>query len=307
MAAEILQLDTRIQIVTPENIAFKYRVAGPFRRGPALLIDWLVLFGIMFATLFVVAAMYRIAFLSALSARNYLWFGLLWFYGGLLETFWNGQTIGKKAMGIRVVTVDGQPISGLQAVARNVLRVVDALPAVPLLALLSEDGARLVMAIFPDTQTIALFQFGLLAPACNPRFQRLGDLACGTMVVVDENQQTYGVLRVNEQAAIRLADEIPVNFTPSRTLVRALSVYVARRARFSPGRRAVIAEPLGKLLRIQFKLPVDTNLDTLLCAVYHRALIADGTKQSRDQAWEPPPTPTQSRAATIDSFLDQMA
>lgn len=39
MADSIGQLDTYIEIVTPENIAFQYRVAGPFRRLPAFLID----------------------------------------------------------------------------------------------------------------------------------------------------------------------------------------------------------------------------------------------------------------------------
>ena len=39
MQTDVKQLDTQIEIVTPENIAFRYRVAGPFRRLPAYLID----------------------------------------------------------------------------------------------------------------------------------------------------------------------------------------------------------------------------------------------------------------------------
>ena len=53
---------------------------------------------------------------------------LFWFYGGLFETFWNGQTPGKRLLGIRVITLDGQPINALQAILRNVLRIVDAQP-----------------------------------------------------------------------------------------------------------------------------------------------------------------------------------
>ena len=34
-------LDATIHVVTPENIAFEYRLAGPFRRLPALLLDYL--------------------------------------------------------------------------------------------------------------------------------------------------------------------------------------------------------------------------------------------------------------------------
>ena len=36
------QLDSRIEIVTPENIAFHYTLAGPFRRLLAYLIDCLI-------------------------------------------------------------------------------------------------------------------------------------------------------------------------------------------------------------------------------------------------------------------------
>ena len=47
MGNKTSQFDTSIEIVTPENIAFEYRVAGPFRRLPAYLID-LVIRGIAF-------------------------------------------------------------------------------------------------------------------------------------------------------------------------------------------------------------------------------------------------------------------
>ena len=39
MAARPQPIDSIIQVVTPENIAFEYRIAGPFRRLPAFLID----------------------------------------------------------------------------------------------------------------------------------------------------------------------------------------------------------------------------------------------------------------------------
>ena len=46
MEIDRLQLDTRVQVITPENIAFQYRVAGPFLRLPAYLIDMLIRVGI---------------------------------------------------------------------------------------------------------------------------------------------------------------------------------------------------------------------------------------------------------------------
>ena len=46
-------------------------------------------------------------------------FILSWFYGGLFETYWNGQTPGMRLFGLRVVRDrDGGPISGGQAILR---------------------------------------------------------------------------------------------------------------------------------------------------------------------------------------------
>ena len=94
------QIDTRIEIVTPENIAFQYRVAGPFRRLPAFLIDVAIRVG--------VAIVGMIAFMLASRSAGVvgpgfglgllLWFGLTWFYGGLFEALWNGQTPGKRLL-----------------------------------------------------------------------------------------------------------------------------------------------------------------------------------------------------------------
>ena len=67
--------------------------------------------------------------------RLYIWlllaFAVSWFYFGLFETFWNGQTPGKRMMGLRVLSVTGQPINAMQAILRNILRAVDAMPRVP--------------------------------------------------------------------------------------------------------------------------------------------------------------------------------
>ena len=86
------QIDTSIQIVTPENIAFRYQLAGPFQRLPAFLID----FGVRVATMLAVAiALAILGFISSGLAWVLLllaYFVLSWFYGVLFETYFNGQT-----------------------------------------------------------------------------------------------------------------------------------------------------------------------------------------------------------------------
>ena len=246
------QLDTSVEIVTPENIAFRYRLAGPFRRLPAFLLDVLIEVVAGFAVMFGASLLFGTIGLGGLGIGLTLafWSLLFWFYGGLFETFWNGQTPGKRLLRIRVISLDGQPVNALQATLRNVLRILDAQP-------------------------VTFFQLGLWAAAMNDRFQRLGDLACGTMVVVEERRRLPGVVRVTDPEAVRLAGLVPAGFKASRRLALALAAYVERRTAFSPGRRLEIARHVGEPLRRQFNLPPGTDLDMLLCGLYHRAFITD--------------------------------
>lgn len=250
--------DTHIDLATPENIAFHYRVAGPFRRLPAYLIDTVIRVLLMAGVALLIG--WLVLGTSAFGASPVagmgigfmlvIWFAIDWFYGAVFEAVWNGQTPGKRLMQIRVLGSSGQPISGSQAVLRNFLRVVDAVP-------------------------MTLFMVGFIAAATNRRFQRLGDLAAGTMVVVEEPQRLYGVVRIEEPQALQLAQELPVGFVPSRQLARALSDYVLRRKALGWNRREEVARHLGEPLKDRFNLPVDTSNDLLLCALYHRTFLSD--------------------------------
>jgi uncharacterized RDD family membrane protein YckC len=74
-----------------------------------------------------------------------------------LEAFWNGQTVGKKLLKLRVVSTNGQPLSTGQVLIRTLLRFVDGLP------------------IF--------YLVGFVAINASKDKQRLGDMAAGTNVV----------------------------------------------------------------------------------------------------------------------------
>ncbi|HVX09847.1 MAG TPA: RDD family protein [Pirellulales bacterium] len=268
-------IDTRIEIVTPENIAFQYRVAGPFRRLPAYLIDvavkvLAVIVLLMLNVAFGIVGQVGIGVAVGLVA----WFLLDWFYGGLFETYWNGQTPGKRMMRIRVVSDEGQPINGWQAVLRNFLRSADALPPVI-------EFAELPIS-FPT------YLLGLLTVMMNDRYQRLGDLAAGTMVIIEEPQRHYGIAPMQEPEAIRLAGDLPAGFRASRGLARALAAYVQRRHTFPWRRRIEIAMHIGEPLREKLNLPPDVNYDLLLCALYYRTFITDRVDEAQRPA-EPQP------------------
>ncbi len=80
-------------------------------------------------------------------------------YGAACEAR-SGATIGKRMFGVRVVALEGAPATAQQALIRNALRIVDALPLLYAAGLLS------------------------MARSGGTRRQRLGDLAAGTTVIV---------------------------------------------------------------------------------------------------------------------------
>lgn len=255
-------IDSTIRVVTPENIAFEYRVAGPFRRLPAYLLDQALIIAIVaglgfFLMLTVGQLSEGLAVFSLLVAN----FVLGWFYGGLFETFMNGQTPGKWLLGLRVLSSNGEPINGMQAVMRNILRSVDILFA-PMFGLILGLNGVIVMAL-------------------NRRYQRLGDIVCGTIVVIEERHWLTGVARLEDPRAIQLASFLPPNFVVSRSLAKALSTYVERRRFFSPLRRREVARHLGEPLLRKFGLPADTSYDLLLCALYYRTFIANRGEDER--------------------------
>lgn len=256
MAQRTQQLDSIIRVVTPENIAFEYRVAGPFRRLPAYLID-LVVMGILdFLLGIMVFAMGLVSPGIAIFVFMVGTFAIGWFYGGVLEAVCSGQTPGKWLLGLRTVNYDGLPINALQAIMRNLVRYADTF----------------------------LMLAGLIVMMMSKRYQRLGDLVAGTIVVVEERHWLTGVAKLDDPRAIQLAAHIPPNFVISRSLAKALATYVERRRFFHPLRRREVAKHLAEPLLVKFGLPLDTSYDLLLCALYYRKFIAERHEDERQYA-----------------------
>lgn len=276
MSAELRQIDSTIDVVTPENISFQYQLAGPFRRLPAFIVDvgirmvvWVLLL-----IVFVLAGALTGGGELAVAIWLLVWFMMEWFYGGLFETFWNGQTIGKRMFGMRVLRIDGQPINGLQAVMRNILRSVDMMPLIPMSAW---TGQELPWAV-------PTCLFGLLTPIVTRRYQRLGDLVCGTMVVVEERQWLMTAAKVDDERVQQLAEQLPASFQVTHKLSQALAAYVERRRYLSAPRRADIARHLGEVLTPRLQLPTQTDHDRLLCALYFRTFVAGQNSAVEGQA-----------------------
>ncbi|HEX7732434.1 MAG TPA: RDD family protein, partial [Rhodanobacter sp.] len=146
-------LDSVREIETPEGISLRLCPAGPLPRARAWMIDSLIR---------LVLLMLGMVPLSLLGTGGrglamLLMFALLWAYWVICELWLDGQSLGKRALGLRVVNLDGTPVTWLPSVTRNLLRVVDALPGV--------------------------YGVGLASTLADPCARRLGDVVAGTMVV----------------------------------------------------------------------------------------------------------------------------
>jgi hypothetical protein len=86
-------------------------------------------------------------------------FIFFWGYYIFFEMLWNGQTPGKRWVGLRVIRTDGTPITLSESFIRNLTRLVDFLPAA--------------------------YGIGIISMFLDKQSRRLGDLAAGTLVVHD--------------------------------------------------------------------------------------------------------------------------
>lgn len=273
-------LDTTIEVVTPENIAFDYQLAGPFRRLPAYVID--VAIRIITFICLVLLIMLGAALLGGLGGGAILpalgvalllilYFLQSWFYGVFFEAYFNGRTPGKWICGLRVISDDGHPITGMQALIRNLLRAIDLMPATTLTALDPENPYVMV--------PLMTGMVGLFTMMATRRLQRLGDLAAGTMVVMDERNWTLPVARVDDLRVPALASFIPADYRATPTMAKALASYAERRMYLSPARRREIARHLAVPLIDRFEFRRDVDPDLLLYALYYRTYLADGISE----------------------------
>lgn len=146
------------EVITTEKVPFTYRVAGMGARFLAWLIDASLMSLIGFAGIAVGACVLERMLSGLGGAVLVLWiFALSVLYFLVFEWLWAGQTPGKRALGIRVIQFRGTSISFFQAAARNLVRMVDALPF--------------------------FYGLGFVIAACNEKHLRLGDWAAGTLVV----------------------------------------------------------------------------------------------------------------------------
>ncbi|MGB0122672.1 MAG: RDD family protein [Silvibacterium sp.] len=265
----------QLTIDTPEQVAIRFPVAGIGSRFLAILADsalQIACYAVLILVFVLIATSAPKTAAGDLSRTGEKWlvagfilfnFLMYWGYFTLFETFWNGQTPGKKLLKIRVIQQSGRQITFFEAMTRNLIRIIDWVPSIYLV--------------------------GLITMLCNRQHQRLGDLAAGTIVIHERPSEepiwggngprtiTAGAFeRITPEAAFQQRDELTL---PADAVARLgpedLSVidrFFSRILDMELDTRARIAQRLAAQMceKMNFPAPADMKPERFLEAIAHQ-------------------------------------
>jgi uncharacterized RDD family membrane protein YckC len=225
-------------LVTPEAVVLDLPTASPGVRVLARLLDIVVTLLVLYPLIVIVgiagagvggagatagAVLFAFAFLAALVV-----------YPVLMEALWGGRTLGKAALGLRVVRADGAPIGFSHAAVRGALGLIEVWGTIGSL--------------------------GFLTMLFSRHSQRLGDLAAGTLVL---RERQGGALRPIEllvppgcEQLVRSLD-VGAMTTDDYELVRS---FLVRWRDFAGQQRAAVAATVAGPLWQRFRHPIPTGL-----------------------------------------------
>ncbi len=149
----------RLALKTTQNVVIEYPAASVLERIVAGLLDLFIIGILSWFFIYLWVTVFK-AFDVDRMGRIFLMllpFVVLIAYHALSEYFANGQSVGKRILGIRVVRVDGQRAGMREAMLRSILLILD---------MVLSSGV-----------------LGGLLIATSRRRQRLGDMAANTVVI----------------------------------------------------------------------------------------------------------------------------
>ena len=222
-------------IETPERVELYYTRAQIGNRFLAALLDHiiqtLVIGAIGLALLGLgrqMEAFYQSFGNWAIALAILTCYGIYCGYFVLFETFWNGQTPGKRVFRLRVIREDGRPVRFFEALVRNLIRIgIDAMP---------------IVVVVP------LYSVGIVSIFFSARSKRLGDYVAGTVVIRESETRAPTLDEVASLAretpsARESAGPAPFVVDPRKldeAQVRALRAFLRRRYDLPPEARRAL-------------------------------------------------------------------
>jgi uncharacterized RDD family membrane protein YckC len=225
--------DAQLRFETPERVPLALDVAGLGSRALAYLLDALIIFLFWMTALLaysVVGDLWKQLSAASPVAQVIavaLFFMSGWAYDVAWEVATGGQTPGKRALGLRVVRLDGAPVGLIDSAVRNLTRVLE----LPL-----------------------LYAPGVLAVAFTPRHQRLGDLLAGTAVVKERGYDLSRYTDVQRSGTAPLVAQRAAQALSAEEFERVAD-FLRRRRDLDPAARERIARRVAPVLAGRANLP----------------------------------------------------
>lgn len=253
-----MRYEDRVTIATPEGVDVDLTLAGLGSRFIASLIDTTIKIAVFigfFIFLFGGSNLLGGGEVNAIGATVFYIVTFLLFFGYdvMFETLASGRTPGKRWTGLRVVRIGGRPVGFVSSSIRNMVRIVDFLPS--------------------------LYLVGMITAGATKLNQRLGDLAAGT-VVVREKPTTVATIPAGPGPPPPIAFDDGVTGTWDLNAITnddlaTVRRFLERRTELTPQARSHLAHDLAG--RLQPKvigapvLPPETFLEYLSAAKAKRA------------------------------------
>ena len=224
-----MPVDDRIGVITPEAVEFTFDLSGLASRVFALLVDIIiqavaVLAVIVVLTLFAVTVNFQGGFSFGTIIMFIAVFLFEWGYFIFFELVWNGRSPGKRLMGCRVIRDGGLPVNFTASFIRNLIRPIDYF--------------------------LSALMIGFFIVFASPTYKRLGDMAAGTLVIVERRMTLVELLTDRRVGAFRptqpplgLFSKAEVSkLTPAQ--MNTIRRFLDRRYDLTPERRSKLGSEL---------------------------------------------------------------
>jgi uncharacterized RDD family membrane protein YckC len=170
--------DDQLTVHSVTGVDLTLSIAGPGTRSYAFVVDWHI--RLLLAGAWLLAAYFVFNVPLDLKTAGALWSllpaSIIYFlYHPILEVAMHGRTPGKRMAGVRILSRDGAPPSTAALLLRNLFRLIDSLPATYLV--------------------------GLTTCLLTAHRVRIGDMAAGTLLVLDNAAAEQSLLRMEKLAA----------------------------------------------------------------------------------------------------------
>ncbi len=234
----------KLTIETPEQTALDFAVAGIGSRFLAIAYDAIIQF--LIGLIVGIGGFMALAGISTVAPKAAVWGGavlmlfyfFLYFgYYAIFEILWNGQTPGKRKVGIRVIKDSGRPLTPAEAIGRNLMRIVDWLPF--------------------------LYGVGMVSAFLTKGNKRLGDLVVGSLVV---RETALAELKPVWQTAPSTSAPVVWSGGPlgadrlSAEEFALIESFLSRRSALDLGVRNQMSSAILRRIKDKLAIPADSSL-----------------------------------------------